>query len=81
MIAGPKKPNWDFMLIRDDGSGVRLHPAWTTNNVASYAFEGSDEPVEIPRVLGGSWGPGTYKHFKTLGQEKTYKFDHRKCPP
>ena len=75
-----QKPNWDFMILRDDGSGVRLHPSWKCNKVASYSFKGSDESVDIPPASGGSWGPGTYKHFKTLDQEKTYRFDPQKCP-
>ena len=76
-----KKPNWDFMLLRDDGSGVRLHPSWNENKVKSFSFKGSDEPVWIPAVLGGSWGRGTYKHLITIDQEKTYRFDPQKCPP
>ena len=61
---------WDFVLIRKDGSGVRLHPQWSTTKVESHAVEGHDEEVQIPWAgLGGSDGPGTYKRFKQLGSQ------------
>ena len=43
-----------------------------------YEVSGHDEPVEAPKKLGGTWGPGTYKYFKTLGVKKEYRFDHTK---
>ena len=72
---------WDFVLIRSDQSGVRLHPQWSTPKVESYAGEGHAQEVEIPqRGLGESDGPGTYKHFKTEGSQRTLRFDARKKP-
>ena len=75
-----KLPCWDFLLIREGGTGVRLHPSWDSNKVKAYAIEGEAEPVEPPHgIPGGTWGPGTYHYFKTLGVSKTYRFDHNKC--
>ena len=75
-----KLPFWDFVLIRDGGGGVRLHPSYDKTAVAAFEVEGFAEPVEAPRQLGGTWGPGTYYHFKTIGLQKMYKFDHRNNP-
>ena len=66
---------WDFVLIRKDGSGVRLHPQWSTPKVESYAVEGHDEEVQTPWAgLGGSDGPGTYKSYKEIGSQRMLRF-------
>ena len=66
---------WDFVLIRKDGSGVRLHPAWKTTKVESFAVEGHEEEVPIPsKGLGKSDGPGTYRAYKDIGSDRTLRF-------
>ena len=66
---------WDFVLMRSDGSALRLHPQWNTTKVETYAVEGHETPVQIPkRSLGGSDGPGTYRYYKELGNQKTLRF-------
>jgi len=77
-----KLPVWDFVVFREDGTGVRLHPQWSTTAVESFDVEGHSEPVETPQKgLGCSDGPGTYKHYKTLGSKTTpLKFNATKRP-
>ena len=68
---------WDFILRRSDGTAVRLHPEWSTHNIRTFAVEGHEE-TQIPRKgLGMSDGPGTYKHFKTVGQERKLRLASR----
>ena len=31
---------WDFLIVRADGSSVRLHPQWSTTDVGTFAGEG-----------------------------------------
>ena len=76
-----KQPVWDFVLTRDDGSGIRLHPQWSTTKVETYAVEGG-EGLQPPRAgLGKSDGRGTYKKFKEAGSHKMLRFDGMKRPP
>ena len=74
-------PTWDFVLRRDDGSAIRLHPQWSTQKVVSFPAEGHAEPVEPPIAgLGKSDGRGTYKKYKLIGAERTLKFAARRRP-
>jgi hypothetical protein len=76
-----KLPIWDFVLMRDDGTAIRLRPQWSTTAVETYDVAGHCQPVAPPgKGLGKSDGPGTYKHYKTLGNKKTLKFDAAKRP-
>ena len=69
-------PDWDFILVRSDGSAVRLHPDWNKPKIPTFAVQGHDEPVEIPlKGLGKSDGKGTFRRYRTLGQEETLRFD------
>ena len=67
----PVLPTWDFLLTRDDGTAVRLHPQYKTYKVQSFQLADEAEPVEPPPTLGGSWGRGTYRYYKTLGAGPT----------
>ena len=68
---------WDFVLKRSDGTAVRLHPDWSSAKIRSYAAEGHEE-TQIPcNGLGMSDGPGTFKHYKTVGQERKLRFGRR----
>ncbi len=68
----------DFVLQREDGSIVSLHPDYTTTKVVCY--EGALQPDhEIPRTgKGGTSGPGTFKYFKNKNVEVTLRFDAKK---
>ena len=71
---------WDFVLTRDDGSGLRLHPQWKSTKVDTYAVEGG-EGLQPPRAgLGESDGPGTYRRYKEAGNQRSLRFDATKRP-
>ena len=69
-----KLPLWDFVLRREDGSAIRVHPQWKTPKVGSVP-DGHFPDVQPPTAgLGKSDGPGTYKHFKDSASERLLKF-------
>ena len=77
--SATKLPVWDFVLIRNDGSGVRLHPNWASTWVECFDVEGHAEAAEPPRRgLGASDGRGTYKRYKAIGTQYRLKFDPAK---
>ena len=69
---------WNFVLERDDGTRVSLHPNWSNTKVqCSYGLTGTDH--ELPRSgKGGTSGPGTYKYFKDKHTHATLRFDATK---
>ena len=76
-----KMPVWDFVLNRDDGTGIRLHPQWSDRSLETVELGGHAEPIEIPRNgLGKSDGRGTFKKFKALGMTGSVRFDPSKLP-
>ena len=55
---------WDFILEREDGTCMALHPEWANHKFWSKAGL-PVEDLEVPATgLGGTNGPGTYKTFK-----------------
>jgi len=75
-------PVWDFVIWRDDGTGIRLHPQWSTPKVETYEVDGHAPDVEIPwKGLGQSNGPGTYRSYVDSGNAHTIRFDPAKKPP
>ena len=69
---------WDFVLHRDDGTGVRLHPNWSNRKVAAFALSPHADTVQSPKAgLGQSDGRGTFRYYADLGVERTFHFD---CP-
>ena len=70
---------WDFILERDDGTCMALHPEWSRTKI--WTREGIPvEDLEVPATgLGGSNGPGTYKTFKNKHLEQTMTFDATKA--
>ena len=70
---------WDFVLCRNDGTAVRLHPEWKSPKIPTFVVEGHAEPVEIPQNgLGRSEGRGTFQRYRTLGQQETLRFGTRR---
>ena len=58
---------WDFVLMRNDGSGVRLHPDWSKTEGASNAEEWHVEPAEPhENGLGASEGRGAFNQHKQV---------------
>ena len=78
---GPQLRVWDFVLWRADGSGIRLHPQWSSTRIETFATEGHAEQVQCPsKGLGTSDGRGTYQKYKRGSTQGTLKFDHEKRP-
>ena len=78
---GHKLPVWDFVLHRDDGTGVRLHPRRTQTHVDTCALEPHEVEVPIPpNGLGSSGPPGTFKWYKNVGLGASVRFDPQKLP-
>ena len=47
-----KKLAWDFVIYRNDGTAVRLHPEWSSVKVRVYPLDGYAEPLH---PLKGVW--------------------------
>ena len=59
-------PVWDFLVIRDDGSSLRLHPEFKTTKANAYAGEGHASEVALPSSgKGRSSGKGTFQAYPT----------------
>jgi len=69
---------WNFVLERDDGTMVALHPNFSDTKV-SCQFGGWRSDHELPRTgRGGTSGRGTYKHFRNKHEDATLRFDAQK---
>ena len=44
----PQLREWDFVLNRNDGTAVRLHPEWSSEKVKVYPLDGYSEPLGRP---------------------------------
>ena len=67
---------WNFVVFRNDGSSCRLHPDFAQNSISYREGRSSALPTRPPRTgLGGTEGPGTYKHYKIEGVDKLMRFD------
>ena len=80
-----KLPIWDFVVHREDGTRIRLHPQWKGTVVETIEEPGHAEAsvvVTVPprRGLGRSDGPGTYKKYKDIGITEKMRFDASKKP-
>ena len=70
---------WDFLLLRDDGSGIRLHPEWSSTKFRVYELDPRSDPVPPPgKGLGKSDGPGTFARYKGVGVQTQGRFDASK---
>ena len=41
-------PDWDFVLVRSDGSAVRLHPDWKSPKSPTFAVDGACGTCRYP---------------------------------
>ena len=70
---------WDFLLIRDDGSGIRLHPEWTKTKVRTCPPQGSATEKKTPQGgFGESAGKGSFQDFLNHGVDRIVRFDANK---
>ena len=65
---------WDFVLVCEDGTQVFIHPNYSNTKIEFYRGV-PEQDHEIPRSgLGGTSGPGTFKHFKNKHIQATLRF-------
>ena len=77
---------WDFVLVRENGTEVWLHPSWNSptvrcNKPCEPDVVGFPQPQtdDVPlNGLGGSSGPGTYKWHKDKNKKTELRW---KVPP
>jgi hypothetical protein len=74
---------WDFVLFRNDGSCIALHPEYRSKKIAcTRGMPVTD--LEIPKHgRGGSDGEGTFKYFKNRQADTQLRFAASKeaCAP
>ena len=84
-VTDRRFPVWDFVIVREDGTAIRLHPQWSTTKIEAFPAQGYLEPVQHPaKGKGKSLGHGTYNWLKeTIGTAETLRFDPKKTktPP
>ena len=78
-----KLPYWDYVVHREDGSGIRLHPEWSRPFVEAIEEPGHGEALAVVTVpprrgLGRSDGRGTYVKYKNIAVAKKMRFDPSK---
>ena len=77
----PKLPEWDFLLIRQDMTAVRIHP-----ENSKTSFSAREQQVMMPaspvptKGIGKSDGKGTFLRMTIHKDRKVIKFDAKKKP-
>ena len=72
----PGFPNYcDFLVIRDDGSSLRLHPKFKTTKATALADEGR---VFVCSGKGGSSGKGVFQAYQNKDVRRKVRFDAKK---
>jgi hypothetical protein len=71
---------WNFVLTREDGSTVCLHPTYSSTNIeASNSTAVADH--ELPASgIGGTSGRGTFQYFVQKHVARILRFDPEKKP-
>ena len=69
---------WDFVLSRNNGTRICLHPDFSSTKITSYQGDAPSDHEVPASGKGGTSGPGTYKYFKNKGNQKTLRFDARR---
>jgi hypothetical protein len=74
-----KLPIWDFVILREDGSAIRLHPEWKDGHIETWELEGHTPEIEPPvGGLGASDGRGTFRRYKEAQTKERLLFDKTK---
>jgi hypothetical protein len=73
-IRGEMLFECDFVLTRDDGTQVSIRPNYSNTQIECYMrVPGQDH--EVPATgLGGSSGPGTFKHYTNKNIFRSLRF-------
>ena len=72
---------WDFIVVRDDGSAIRLHPNWSNTKVEIIGVPPGLNDFEIPRRgIDEICGPGNFKYLKNKPLQVFLHFDKTKAP-
>ena len=69
---------WDFVLERDDGPSVALHPNYKNTKVSCKLTPAVADETLPKTMLGGTDGPGTFQRFAARQVDLTLKFDASK---
>ena len=70
---------WNFVLERDDGTLVSLHPNFSNTKVSCQVGGWRSDDGELPKSgKGGTSGKGTYRYFINKHEDVTLRFDARK---
>ena len=70
---------WDFLIIREDGSGVRLHPEWSKTKVKTLSVQGPQTQMATPsKGFGKSAGRGSFRAYSDHDVERFLRFDANK---
>ena len=71
---------WDFVLTRDDGTCVCLHPSWSTPTKIECTYGLPRRDVNYPASGKGGKGTPGYAYFKRRQVDKILRFDPKKNP-
>ena len=72
-------PVWDFVIKRQGGAGVRLHPQRSAVKVETFEIDGPVDPGEPPPQGNGcSSGLGAYTYYKNVQTKEMLRFDPAK---
>ena len=67
------------MVVRDDGSAVRLHPEWSRPKFKAYPADGGATDSETPKAgYGKSAGRGSFQRFVNHNVDYILRFEAQK---
>ena len=69
---------WDFVLVRQNGTEVWLHPSFSSKSVECLLPQREQENAQFDDIPqsgpGGTSGPGTFRYHKTKNLKKMLQF-------
>ena len=67
--------DYDFILTRNDGTAVGLHPQWRNRDIPTFKVRAAEHTIKLTcDELGNADGPGRFKNYQTLGVARTLRF-------
>ena len=71
----PQLLEYDFILTRNDGTAVGLHPQWRNRDIPTFKVRATEHTIKLTcDELGNADGPGRFKYYQTLGVARTLQF-------